>query len=137
MIILNCKECGKKIKTFPSRKGRKKYCSVICRAKNNPNRFKKGHKWVGKLKTNKRIHSSGYIEIYSPYHPFKSKRNSVLEHRLVMEKHLKRFLLPKEHIHHKNGNKKDNRLKNLVLLSHSEHAKYHSKFRKRNNGTFI
>jgi hypothetical protein len=45
-----------------------------------------------------------------------------------MEKHLKRKLLPSEHIHHINGDRKDNRIKNLFLCSsNSEHMiKFHS-----------
>lgn len=78
----------------------------------------------------KTINTQGYILVWSPDHPHADNHKRVREHRLVMEKHLGRYLLPKEDIHHKNGIKTDNQLKNLELLSsRSEHiAKYHTTF---------
>jgi len=44
-------------------------------------------------------------------------------HRLVMERALGRALLPHEDVHHLDGDKQNNSLENLQLLTHAEHSR--------------
>lgn len=75
-------------------------------------------------KGGKHINKSGYILVVCRNHPFAYKKDkTVLEHRLVMEKNLGRYLTKNEIIHHINGIKNDNRIENLKLVFRKNH--YH------------
>ena len=83
-----------------------------------------GHpNWKGGMIVDK----DGYILVYHPNHPFarNPRKKYVLLHRLVMENHIKRYLLPLEVVHHSNKNKFDYRIENLKLFDkNSLHLKH-------------
>ena len=61
-------------------------------------------------------------------HPFADKNGFVFEHRLVVEAYIKRYLKPKEIVHHINEIKGDNMIENLMLFKNQkEHTKFHTK----------
>jgi hypothetical protein len=89
-------------------------------------RFKHGHAVWGNRNpkwnngTSKR--RLGYISLYLPNHPYCDSRGYILEHRLVMETYIGRYLTKTEVVHHINRNVKDNRIENLELfVSNGEH----------------
>lgn len=132
--IIQCAQCGKDVYRAPCWKNRKLYCSRECQALGMRSRITRickkckreyvtvpsankvycnvnCHKRLGERQKNVR----GYIEI-------RTKAGRAYEHRLVVEKHLGRKLLPTEQVHHKNWNKEDNRIENLQVVDIQTHA---------------
>jgi hypothetical protein len=73
------------------------------------------HLWNGGKGQNKK----GYVEVYVKDYPGTAGPIRTYEHIYVMAKHLERALLPNETVHHKNGIKNDNNIKNLELWASS------------------
>lgn len=107
----NCPTCGK---TFHVYYGQK-FCSTAC-ANVSKSINGKGRNWRG----GRFVHASGYAHVRQPDHPGADRNGYVLEHRLVMERHLGRRLSTLESVHHRNGDRSDNRLENLELWACSK-----------------
>ena len=80
--------------------------------------------WKNGVSTN----GAGYVRILMPNHPRTSKKGYVSQHRLVMEKHIGRYLTEDEVVHHINNINNDNRIENLMLFKNQgKHVGYHIK----------
>ena len=131
-MIKSCSECGKKFKLKSAIKRRllQKYlfCGQPCARKHISQRLsgKNATNWKG----GRIVRKNGYITVLKPEHPNASKQGYVKEHRLVIEEKIGRYLELREHIHHINGNKHDNRPENLQLMTLEEHLSHHNKGKK-------
>jgi hypothetical protein len=140
-VLLKCDTCGKEFKRFKTtlkpKKTNNHFCCHKCFDKFNvgKNNASFGKEGLAREKNprwnNGRRTYNGYYALLKKEHPFADHAGYVYEHRLVMEKIIGRYLRPEEQIHHINGNKKDNTVKNLLLFTNaSEHTEHHQLLKK-------
>lgn len=105
-----CELCGTEF-GFVDR--RRRFCSRRCGVLGSKRyRGEQAYNWKGGRTAAPR----DYVKVRSPGHPRASKNHPyVLEHILVMERLLGRYLLPNERVHHLNGRRDDDRPENLEL----------------------
>lgn len=73
--------------------------------------------WKNKRKEGPIKDGAGYLLVFPPpEYKGKTRDGRVLEHRLVMAQHLGRLLEDWELVHHKDGDRENNKLSNLELL---------------------
>jgi ssDNA-binding Zn-finger/Zn-ribbon topoisomerase 1 len=111
--VVPCLQCGAPVRAKRDREGRRVYCSRECQrlhltGENHPN-------WKG----GRTQDGAGYVQIRT------GLDTTDREHRLVMQDHLGRPLTSDEIVHHRNGDKTDNRPDNLEITTRQEHARLH------------
>ncbi len=126
-----CHVCAKPIYRRPSQVARQNqvFCSTACRNTFYPNKGRKGVQLFGP--DNPCWRGGSYIEPEKGYRMVRcppefasmARQNGyVLDHRLVMARHLSRPLRKEEVVHHINHDLLDNQIENLKLYrDHQEH----------------
>jgi hypothetical protein len=135
LVKIYCGNCHQTHYTqvTPLKKTKTAYCLRCSLSLQNPSGSgPRNPRWLGGTK----CHPEGYLSIHldtlSPdekilFAPMLRKDQYILEHRVVMARHLGRPLLSSEVIHHLNGIKDDNRLENLFLCTdNTDHKKQNS-----------
>ena len=125
-FAFTCLICGKGFKGSRSKTNSNKYCSRSCYHSSQ----------IGVARVLYRI-SREYKYLFRPNHPDSGKQGYIAEHRLVAELMLGRRLKKNEVVHHKNGNRGDNRPTNLEVLKRNEHSRKHSTGRKHSPQTIL
>lgn len=76
--------------------------------------------------TGRTVTTDGYIRLWRPGHPMATADGYALEHRFVLYE--AGVDIPDgAHVHHRNGDKRDNRIKNLEVLAAGDHHRLHGR----------
>ncbi len=123
-VIVGCIQCGKEREITRQQIRRTKYTGLCAHCSRDSRKGETHPSWRGGQRLGGQ--NGDYMTIHKPEHPFANKGGYVLQHRLVAEDILGRYLYPEEIPHHLNGDTKDNCWSNIIVLSNqSSHAKLH------------
>ena len=101
-----CEKCGKEFwgNSWEIRRGAVRFCSRKC---------------SGFLRKDRKMSTDGYWIVYTP-------DGFVKEQRWIMQQHIGRKLGRDEIVHHINGDKLDNRIENLEIVTRGRHNTIHA-----------
>jgi hypothetical protein len=133
MVLIECAcGCGQTVEEFDNYGRRRKFLkghnSYLRLGTANPNFGKRGPE-TSKYKTGRTKSGDGRYWVLSGKqgHAHADRLGRIYEHIFVYQEHYKVCLLKGTEIHHKNKNKLDNRVSNLLAVSSAEHRTMHHK----------
>ena len=80
-------------------------------------------------KGGRKISSRGYVLILDREHPLVEENGYILEHRMIAAEKWGIEAVRGMVVHHKDGNKQNNAIENLELMSNGDHGRHHDKTR--------
>jgi len=121
LVYAACADCGKE-RWVQCKRGQNEPVSKRCWACAGRQHRGEGHpNWKGGRLTNAYGYIKAKLQSDDFFYPMVDNQGYVLEHRLVMAKHLGRCLQSWELVHHKDGVKDNNSIDNLELTTSKEH----------------
>ena len=122
-----CPACANRFLPSGPERSRQSHCSKSCAQISNAMKGTgiSGQRGKHRLRTGKIPGKDGYIRVLVGDHPWPRRYHYMFEHVKVMEAHLGRRISANETVHHRNGNRTDNRLKNLELIPRGQHMSLH------------
>src|SRR5581483_8873401 len=109
-LDLECEQCGRPFKVAPHESTGRRFCSKSCASKAQGGRPPKlQHRF---------LNGDGYVFVYVPKRNRPPGQSGIArhpEHRYVMAQMLGRWPTADESVHHRNGDRADNRPENLQL----------------------
>lgn len=136
-VSKDCPACKRTYK-HPTWQKLRVFCSENCKWASESAQWSAAEKSEGGFVMQK---SDGYVAEYRPAHPFAAKRGWMQQHRLVMERVMRErcplhplmveldgvaYLRPDVEVHHKDEQRANNDLSNLVACTRLAHRRIHS-----------
>ena len=126
-----CLQCGKSFYAKPSAK--RTTCSKECQYqyfRGNGALLPGAKRGANNAKYSGGVtYNDGYVLVKRPEHPRANSKGYIRMHRVVMEDYLGRYLTDDEEVHHRNRDRTDNNLLNLMVFkNNADHKEWHKRY---------
>ena len=126
-----CLVCGKEIPVSQQRTTCSHECRVVLNLRSPGSVDSRGYRCLSKSCA-EQVYGADTVAKIAPmfFNRFGRPAPTRLEHRIVMAIHLGRPLLAEEVVHHRDGNRLNNAIGNLLVMKEDEHITMHEQARR-------